>query len=150
MSRAVTPAAAIATAAVVLGLADLPYGYYMLLRFLLCGISLFLLLGARLSLSDWQRWTLGAFAVLYNPLIPIYLGEKEIWTVLNIATAVLFWVVRAQQPRLAVSDPSAPSPATPITDYDAPSATADQLQEQERLIERNDKLTRWQDRAYRK
>jgi hypothetical protein len=101
MSPAVTPAIAIGTVAVILGLGNLPYGYYMLLRLLLCGISLFLIFGANLRLRDWHRWTLGGFAVLYNPLLPVRLGEKNLWIILNIATAVLFWVVRFQQSRLS-------------------------------------------------
>ena len=86
-------ASAIATIAVVVGLAELPYGYYMLLRLLLCGISLFLVFGAKLNLEDWHRWTLGGLAVLYNPVLPIYLGEKGLWIIANIATVVLFWMV---------------------------------------------------------
>lgn len=38
----------------------------MLLWLVLCGISLFLLFGTKLVLEDWQRWTLGGLAVLYN------------------------------------------------------------------------------------
>jgi len=86
-SSAVTPALAIATVGVLIGLADLPYGYYMLLRLVLCGISLFLLFGANLVLRDWHGWALGGFAVLYNPLLPVRLGEKAIWVGLNIATS---------------------------------------------------------------
>lgn len=89
----VTLASLAATVAVVLGFGDWPYGYYMLLRLFLCGTSLFLLAGANLVLGDWQRWALGGFAVLYNPILPIRLGEKDIWAVLNVATVVLFWVV---------------------------------------------------------
>jgi hypothetical protein len=98
--ESMTPAtvgSAIATAAVVLGLGDWPYGYYLLLRLFLCGLSLFLLAGANLLLADWQRWALGGFAVLYNPVLPIRLGEKDIWVVLNIATVVLFWVVSVRR-----------------------------------------------------
>lgn len=82
-----------ATAVVAIGLADLPYGYYMLLRLLLCGISLFLWLGAGLELQDWQRWALGVSGVVYNPLIPIRLGEKGLWVIVNVASVVLFWFV---------------------------------------------------------
>jgi hypothetical protein len=33
---------------------------------------------------------------LYNPLLPIRIGEKVIWVGLNVATVVLFWVIRAR------------------------------------------------------
>ena len=86
-------AVVIATIGVVAALGAMPYSYYMLLRFVLCGVSVFLLLGAGLALVDWHRWLLGASAVLYNPLLPIRLGDKDIWTFLNILTVVLFWSV---------------------------------------------------------
>jgi hypothetical protein len=87
----------IATVAVVVGFADLPYGYYMLLRLFLCGVSLFFLFGTRLALEDWHRWILGGFAVLYNPVLPIRIGEKGIWEVVNVATVILFWLVSSRQ-----------------------------------------------------
>jgi hypothetical protein len=95
----VRTAVSIAVLAVLIGLADLPYGYYTLLRLFLCGVSLFFLFGARLRLEDWQQWTLGGIAVLYNPLIPIHLGEKGLWGFLNVATVALFWVVATRQTR---------------------------------------------------
>ena len=66
----------IATVIVVIGFGALPYGYYIVLRLFLCGLSLFLLAGAHLTLPDWQRWALGGFAVLYNPIVPIRIGER--------------------------------------------------------------------------
>ena len=87
----VKSASVIAAVAVALGFADLPYGYYMLLRLFLCGVSLFFMFGARLVLEDWHRWVLGGFAVLYNPVLPVRIGDKGIWEVLNVATVILFW-----------------------------------------------------------
>ena len=68
-----------------------PYGFYIFLRL---GISI---VGAWLAYEQWKHddavsgWVvaLGAIALLYNPLIPIHL-TREIWSVLNIATAGLF------------------------------------------------------------
>lgn len=87
----------IATVAVVVGFANLPYGYYMLLRLFLCGVSLFLLFGTRLVLEDWHRWVLGGLAVLYNPVLPIRIGDKGLWVILNVATVVFFWFVSRRQ-----------------------------------------------------
>src|SRR5258705_11647766 len=92
----VTVGALIATALVVIGFGDLPYGYYMLLRLFLCGFGLFLLAGSDLALPAWQRWTLGGFAVLYNPILPVRIGDKTIWAILNVAPVVGFWVVALQ------------------------------------------------------
>ena len=81
----------IATAAVFVGLFDLPYSYYTLLRVFLCGVSVVLLVEGKLRLLDWHRWVLAGFAVLYNPIFPVRLGEKVVWTLLNLATLTLFW-----------------------------------------------------------
>ena len=86
-----------ATLAVLLGFADLPYGYYTLLRLFLCGTSLFFWLGNKIVFDDWHRWILAATAVLYNPVVPIRIGEKGIWEILNVATVILFWVIFARQ-----------------------------------------------------
>jgi hypothetical protein len=92
-TRPVTVACVIATAGVLFGFGDLPYGYYMLLRLFLCGVSLFLVAGANLTLVDWEKWVLGGFAVLYNPILPIRIGDKGIWEVLNLATIVVLWSI---------------------------------------------------------
>lgn len=83
--------ALVTSVAVVIGFGDMPYGYYNLLRLLICGFSLFLLLGDTPLRVAWQRWLTGALAVLYNPLIPIHIGDKNIWIVLNVLTAAWFW-----------------------------------------------------------
>ena len=92
-------AALIATIGVIFGFDNQPYGYYMILRVFLCGVSLFLIAGANLVLADWQKWLLGGFAVLHNPILPIRIGEKDIWEVLNVTTVVLFWIVAFRRKR---------------------------------------------------
>jgi len=82
-----------ATIAVVIGFGKMPYGYYSLLRLAVCGFSAYLLFGTDSVKPEWQRWTLGATAVLYNPVLPVRIGDKAIWIVLNIATVSLFWIV---------------------------------------------------------
>jgi hypothetical protein len=89
--------AVVASVAVLIGLGDMPYGYYSLLRLGLCGFCLFLLLGSDAARIEWQRWLLGATAVLYNPVFPIRIGDKSIWIVLNIATVALLWIVAARR-----------------------------------------------------
>ena len=48
-------------------------------------------MGENFKLDHYR--TLGGLAVLYNPVLPIYLGEKGLWIIANIATVVLFWMV---------------------------------------------------------
>jgi hypothetical protein len=83
-------AALIATVGVLAGLDRWPYSYYMLLRMGLCGVSLFLL-SVPVRLEDWHRWALIGSAVMYNPVIPVRLGDKDLWIVLNFASVILFW-----------------------------------------------------------
>ncbi len=166
-SSAVTPALAIATVGVLVGLADLPYGYYMLLRLGLCGGSLFLLLGANLVLQDWHRWALGSFAVLYNPVLPVRLGEKVIWVILNIATVVLFWVIRGSQGRRdrPASSASFAKSGVEANDHGKPDgqqalgsdhkdirrqASFAREAERERLAQETERLRRWQQKVHRK
>ena len=84
---------AIAAVVVVVGLMPMPYAYYMLMRIILCGIAAY---GAVLQTERTSGlfWLLVGTAVLYNPIIPVYLGQKAVWSVVNIATLALFWKAR--------------------------------------------------------
>ena len=67
----------------------LPYGYYTFLRtamFIFCGVLIYWHY-VKENLDDLWFVILGGIAVLYNPIIPIHL-TKEIWTVLNLVTAL--------------------------------------------------------------
>ena len=78
-------------ALLLIGLADLPTGYYTLVRIVVCLVSV---LSCYLSYKSDEKIgiatvTFGFIALLFNPIIPIYLHEKEIWTVIDIVTAIL-------------------------------------------------------------
>jgi hypothetical protein len=53
----------------------LPYGYYTFLGFIICGICGFLAYVGRLDDTASRVWPVGlaGIAILFNPLIPIYL-----------------------------------------------------------------------------
>ena len=74
---------------VALGVAlfDMPYGYYGLLRLLVCGVCLHLAAQEGNGGSGWV-WALGGCALLYNPIFTIHLG-REIWSIVNVATIAL-------------------------------------------------------------
>ena len=67
-------------------LADNPYGYYQILRWVVGGIT------GYSAYIEYQKthypwtWTFGIIAVLFNPLSTIHL-DKDIWIVLNVITA---------------------------------------------------------------
>jgi len=80
----------IAAVAVGIGLLPLPYGYYMLLRLFLCGVSLYFMTRPS-GVRDGEKWVLAGLVVLYNPIAPIELSSKPLWSIINIATVVWFW-----------------------------------------------------------
>ena len=70
-------------------LAGWPYGYYQLLRFVVCGAGVFVAHTAFTWKKIWAVWLFGFISLLFNPLIPIHLS-KELWQFLDIICAVLF------------------------------------------------------------
>jgi|SRR6266850_1503246 len=76
-----------------------PYGYYIILRFAICGISIYLAFRAHeLERTTWI-WPFVIAAIVYNPLIRVHL-TREIWSVVNIATIVLFaWAIFTLKPK---------------------------------------------------
>lgn len=116
MSPAVIAAAG-ASVAVLFGLGDQEYGYYQFLRLLLTGVSLFLWLGNKRDSNTWQPWLLGGIAALYNPILPIQIGDKSAWSVLNVITLAAFWTViyvdrRDAEPYVSSSSPEIPTDLT--------------------------------------
>jgi hypothetical protein len=83
--------------ALALALLDWPYGYYVLLRVLVCGVCIYLTSRERENGRTIWMWVLGSFAVLYNPIVPIHLS-RELWSIINLATiwllAAHMWSVR--------------------------------------------------------
>ena len=72
---------------------DRPYGYYQLLRLVLCGSALYLVIACLDSENPLILFGFGGLTILYNPIIPIHLGSKEIWIVINFFTLGGFWFI---------------------------------------------------------
>jgi len=69
-----------------------PYGYYTLLRLVVCGVSIYVVLEAKKSkLNSWM-WGMGFIALLFNPLIPIHLN-KGLWAVIDLGVAAVFAIL---------------------------------------------------------
>ncbi len=83
---------AVAAIAVAVGFLPLPYGYYMLLRLFLCGLCVYYLSSVP-SVRDGEKWVLTRLAILYNPIVPIELGSKLLWTMINAGTVIWLWVL---------------------------------------------------------
>ena len=65
-----------------------PYGYYTLLRFIVCGTSVYLALFAYEHKKQVWLWLMGFITLLFNPLIPVHLN-KESWTVIDLLVALI-------------------------------------------------------------
>jgi hypothetical protein len=72
-------------------LARHPYGYYKLLRWVVCGVSAYSALeAAELKNRGWVI-TFGIMALMFNPLIPVQLGRAT-WGFVDFGAAVLLAV----------------------------------------------------------
>ena len=72
-------------------LARHPYGYYKLLRWVVCGVSAYSVLEAvELKKEGWAI-TFGIMALMFNPFIPVQLGRAT-WGLVDFGAAVLFAV----------------------------------------------------------
>jgi urea transporter len=84
--------AAIAALMLFGALAPWPYGYYQLLRWVTCGVAVYVAFLAYAWEKKWATYLFGFIAVLFNPLLPIYL-LREIWQPIDVICALLFVVV---------------------------------------------------------
>ncbi|MFZ5516649.1 MAG: DUF6804 family protein [Candidatus Zhuqueibacterota bacterium] len=62
-----------------------PYEYYILLRWVSCGVFAFLAFKALDAKQQGWIWVLGITAAVYNPIIRLHL-TKEIWSFVNVVT----------------------------------------------------------------
>ncbi len=72
-----------------------PYGYYQVLRIVVCIAAAY---GAYTAFTTERAawvWVLGAVAVLFNPIAPVYL-DKETWVIPDIIAGILLLVASAK------------------------------------------------------
>ena len=110
--QSIVPKSFIVMMMVMLGIALLPiryYGYYVLLKIVICGGCAFL---AAIAYGDGRKhlvWVMGGLAVLYNPIIRFPLG-RELWIVINILTIiVLIAIMKSTKQRGAVQNKDSPA-----------------------------------------
>jgi hypothetical protein len=74
-------------------LARLPYGYYALLRIVVCVAAGFLAWSEYQQIRRLSGWgvALALAAVIFNPIIPVYL-TRGVWAYIDLAVAVLLMV----------------------------------------------------------
>lgn len=81
-------------ALLLIGLADLPTGYYSLARITVCLISALSCYWSYKSDNKVGVATVvfGLLALLSNPILPVYLRDKDVWAVIDIVAAVLLFI----------------------------------------------------------
>jgi len=68
-----------------------PYGYYILLRWIITASALFLVWSAHDLKKTFWVVLMGLVAILFNPIAPIHL-DKETWVIIDFIVAILFLV----------------------------------------------------------
>ncbi|RXG96373.1 DUF6804 family protein [Bradyrhizobium zhanjiangense] len=67
---------------------NLPYGYYTLLRIVICGFSAVVATFGFIEKSNGWATAFALLAVLFNPVIPVYLNRQD-WFWFDIGAAVM-------------------------------------------------------------
>lgn len=68
-----------------------PYGYYILLRWVIAVSAIFLIWVAYNFKKTFWLFLMGIIALLFNPITPIHLN-KETWIVIDLIVAIIFLV----------------------------------------------------------
>lgn len=71
-------------------LADNSYGYYQILRWVICGVTGYSAYLAYENKRNVWTWIFGIIAVLFNPISPIHL-DRETWSIINIIIAAIIF-----------------------------------------------------------
>lgn len=79
------------TVLMLLGLAGMDSAFYTLLRVVVCLTAVVGFVAARRTGAESWVWVFGVIAVVYNPLVPLYLHSRGLWTIINLVTIALFW-----------------------------------------------------------
>jgi hypothetical protein len=66
-----------------------PYGFYIFLRFVVCASAIYITVFASVMRNRFWFWMMVGIAILFNPLVPIYLSRLE-WVPIDFLTAMVF------------------------------------------------------------
>ena len=75
----------IPVALLLIALINLPYGYYILLRWIISPIFIYLAIFNHKSKEEAWTWIFAVMGGLYNPILSVHLG-RDVWRVANIIT----------------------------------------------------------------
>lgn len=84
-------AIALAAAALLfLALAQLPIGYYTFLRIAITIAAVLMIFDSYKERVNIWSIAFGIIAIVFNPIIPVYLYQKDKWMPIDIGAAILF------------------------------------------------------------
>lgn len=66
-------------------LLPLPYAYYMILRVVIFGVSVYIAAAAFSEEKSDLAWIMAITALVYNPVIPVHM-MREAWAFINLLT----------------------------------------------------------------
>lgn len=84
----------IPAALLLLAMADMPSGYYVFMRIVVCLVSTIIAYGSYKEHDSLNGGAIlfGLMAIIFNPIIPVYLYDREIWMPIDIIGAIIFVV----------------------------------------------------------
>lgn len=69
----------------------LPYGYYTIMRWVVCALCGWLAISAHAARQEPWVWAWIIVAGIYNPIFPVH-ANREVWSIVNLATiAIAAW-----------------------------------------------------------
>lgn len=80
----------IAAILLIIGCFHLPIGYYTFLRIVVCIVAVILLFYPMSESVTYRHIINGLVAILFNPVIPIYLHSKTAWVTIDAVAAGWF------------------------------------------------------------
>ena len=79
-----------------------PYGYYTFLRWAVSVAAIVVAWVAWHSTARWATWLFAGVAILFNPLVPVYL-HRSTWRPIDIICGLAFLGATALERRVSVS-----------------------------------------------
>lgn len=80
----------ICAALLLIGIKDLPIGYYTLLRIVVTMGSVAVVVTEFENGLNFWVITFGLIASIFNPIIPVYLNDKSAWMPIDIIGGIIF------------------------------------------------------------
>lgn len=86
--------AIVAALILVISLFGWPYSFYTFLRIVITCVSIFYAyyFYSKKIANSWF-WILLAIAILFNPIVPIYIKDKSVWMVIDVIVALFFGIL---------------------------------------------------------